>query len=302
MPVRFANPFTDARGSWFKGNLHSHTTESDGKLTKQDVVEFYRSKDYHFLCLTDHEKVSDPAELSKDGFLVFTGVETSPQQSRHHLVGIGLHELGPFPKQETPQGTVDKLRSMGGLVFVAHPYWSALTDNDMRSLNDVIGIELYNTGCEVEIGRGFSTVHWDNLLASGMPLTGFAVDDAHRYTDDAPGGWVCVRAPRLSEKSILSSIAKGYFYASTGPEIRNIRIEEDLIRVETSPVDTITFHSRGPRGNSVHRIGEGMLTHAAYRFKPEHCYVRIECLDGGGRKAWSNPIYTDQFDALSPGK
>jgi len=293
--THFANPFSDVEGEWYRGNLHTHTTESDGRLSPQEVSEFYRSRGYDFLCLTDHEKASDPAGLSREDFLVFTGVETGSNSSRHHIVGIGLRELGPFPRQETAQKAIDKIRSLGGLVFIAHPYWSALVDADIRNLENIEGIELYNTGCEVEIGRGFSTVHWDNLLSSGMPLNGFAVDDAHRYTDDAPGGWVWVKAPSLTEKDILESIQKGYFYASTGPRIEDIRIEGNTVSVVCSPVDTVTFHSRGPSGNSVHRFGEAMLTHARHEFKDEHQYVRIECVDGGGRKAWSNPIYTDLF-------
>ncbi len=292
--MRFSNPFRK-KGRWYRGNLHSHTTESDGKLTPTEVVEFYRSRGYDFLCLTDHEKVSDPGGLCSDEFLVFTGVETSPKESSHHIVGIGIHELGPVEKFDKAQETIDNLASMGGIVFIAHPYWSALTDDDINQLGNVAGIELYNTGCEVEIGRGFSTIHWDNLLASGMPLDGFAVDDAHRYTDDAPGGWVWVRARNLTERDIVGGIRKGDFYSSTGPLLEGITVEDDKIHVISSPVDTITFHSRGPSGNSVHRIGEGMLTHASHTFKPEHRYIRVECVDGGGRMAWANPIYTDMY-------
>jgi len=292
--MQFPNPFQQP-GKWFRGNIHTHTTESDGRLTLQGVTDFYRSRGYHFLCLTDHEKMSDPSGLSTDDFLVFTGVETGCPSSRHHIVGVGIDEVGPFPRQETAQEAVDKIRSMGGIVFVAHPYWSSLFDEDILSLRGINGIELYNTGCEVEIGRGFSTVHWDNILSRGMRLNGIAVDDAHRYTDDAPGGWIWVKAESLTVEAIKESISKGLFYASTGPEIRSVVVEEDLIRVESSPVETITFHSRGPSGNSVHRVGESMLTHAEHRFKPEHAYVRIEAVDGGGRKAWTNPIYTDLF-------
>lgn len=293
--MRFPNPFTDIEGRWFRGNLHSHTTMSDGKLSPQDVVEFYRSRGYDFLCLTDHEKMSDPSGLSTEDFLVFTGVETGSKQSRHHIVGIGCKELGPFPRQEMAQDAVDKIRSMGGLVFIAHPYWSALVDADVRSLSNIQGIELYNTGCEVEIGRGFSTTHWDNLLFSGMMLDGFAVDDAHRYTDDAPGGWVWVKAKRLAQEDILDSISNGFFYSSTGPRIEDIQVTEDTISVRCTPVETITFHSHGPTGNSVHRVGEGILTCATHKYRPEHRYVRVECIDGGRRMAWSNPIYTDLF-------
>jgi hypothetical protein len=292
--MTFANPFQKG-GNWFRGNIHTHTTESDGRLSPSEVSDFYRTRGYDFLILTDHDRVSDPSGLSTEDFLVFSGVEIGPMDTRHHIVGVGIGQYGPVEKWQTAQETIDGLRGMGALVFIAHPYWSALTESDIGDLQRIIGIELYNTGCEVEIGRGFSTVHWDNLLASGMALDGIAVDDAHRYTDDAPGGWVWVKASRLTEERIIDSLSKGLFYATTGPRIIDIEVKDETIRVESSPVDTITFHSRGPSGDSVHRVGEGMLTHATHQFKPDHRYVRVECVDGGGRKAWSNPIYTETF-------
>jgi hypothetical protein len=293
--MAFANPF-EAEGQWYRGNLHCHTTESDGKLSPKDAAEFYRTRGYDFLCLTDHSSVTDSDGFSTEGLLVFSGVETSPANNRHHIVGIGLHELGPFERGETAQETIDRIVSLKGLAFIAHPYWLALTDADIRPLKSIIRIEAYNAVCEVMIGRGFSTVHWDNLLSDGMRLGGLAVDDAHNYTDDSPGGWVWVKAPSLTEKDLLEALSKGHYYASTGPTVCGIDLEGDQIAVESSPVDTITFHSSGPSGTSVHKVGEGILTHARHTFKPEHRYVRVEFVDGGGRRAWSNPVYTELFD------
>jgi hypothetical protein len=292
--LKFNNPF-ERRGRWFRGNLHTHTTESDGRLSPQETVEFYKSRGYDFICLTDHNKVTDPSGLSTDDFLVFTGCEVSPAQTSHHIVGIGIKTLGPVEKEDTPQDMIDRLGTMGGLVFVAHPYWSALDSGAVRNLTGIIGIELYNTGCEVEIGRGFSTVHWDVLLTSGMALDGLAVDDGHRYTDDAPGGWVWVKAPRLTEDSIMAAISRGHFYSSTGPTVQEATVNEEEIRVACSPAETISFHCHGPSGGSVHRVGEAVLTHASYGLRPELRYLRVECIDAGGRKAWLNPLYTDLF-------
>ena len=52
--------YTDTQGrKWFKGNLHTHTTESDGKLSPEECYALYKSKGYDFLARTDHWKVSD---------------------------------------------------------------------------------------------------------------------------------------------------------------------------------------------------------------------------------------------------
>ncbi len=291
----FANPFRDAEGAWFKGNVHTHTTESDGHLSPREVADFYRESGYDFLVLTDHERASNPSPLSRDEFLVFTGLETSPLEEDHHIVGIGIKEIGPFSRKNTVQESIDALRDMDAYVFLAHPYWSALTEKDVLGLGGIDGLELYNTGCEVEKGRGFSTVHWDNLLSAGMRLSGLAVDDAHRYTNDAPGGWIWVKSAKLTETAILEAIRNGFFYASTGPRILDVDIREGTVSVLTSPCEVITFHSKGPTGSSNTRVGEGMLHHAQHKLRPENEYIRIECVDGGGRRAWTNPIYTDKF-------
>jgi len=39
---------------WFKGNTHTHTLNSDGDSTPDEVVKWYREHGYHFLVLTDH--------------------------------------------------------------------------------------------------------------------------------------------------------------------------------------------------------------------------------------------------------
>ena len=39
---------------WYKGNLHTHTTDSDGLKSPDDVKRLYKSLGYDFLALTDH--------------------------------------------------------------------------------------------------------------------------------------------------------------------------------------------------------------------------------------------------------
>lgn len=39
---------------WYKGNLHTHTTNSDGRLAPEVVINLYKEAGYDFLALTDH--------------------------------------------------------------------------------------------------------------------------------------------------------------------------------------------------------------------------------------------------------
>lgn len=65
-------------GQWYKGNLHSHTTNSDGHLTPAQAVALFRQYGYSFLCLSEHDYYTDlRAELDRDDFILLPGVEAS---------------------------------------------------------------------------------------------------------------------------------------------------------------------------------------------------------------------------------
>jgi len=42
------------KGRFWRGNLHTHSTRSDGRLPPEAVADFYRNAGYDFLALTDH--------------------------------------------------------------------------------------------------------------------------------------------------------------------------------------------------------------------------------------------------------
>lgn len=45
--------------TWWKGNLHTHTYWSDGDDFPENVAGWYRDQGYHFLALTDHNRLSE---------------------------------------------------------------------------------------------------------------------------------------------------------------------------------------------------------------------------------------------------
>jgi len=68
--IAFDIPFK-ASGRWYKGNLHTHTTNSDGALPPEDIAKQYMMKDYAFLCITDHGRVGDLKDLSTSDLMAF---------------------------------------------------------------------------------------------------------------------------------------------------------------------------------------------------------------------------------------
>ena len=75
--------------------------------------------------------------------------------------------------------TAEWITAQGGVAYLAHPYWTGATPGTLELPDTVSGIEVFNAGCELELGRGLSTVHWDELLDAGRPCYALATDDSH---------------------------------------------------------------------------------------------------------------------------
>ena len=288
-------------GHWFKGQLHVHSTASDGQLTPDEVVDWYRERGYHFLALADHGVLSEARQVGDD-FITLSGIEVDgvdPQSGMYHLVGLGLAGPPGVGSRETipAQEAINRLRAAGGLVVMAHPYWSGQMSKDLLGLHGCLGLEVYNGGCEADNAKGFSTVHWDDLLAAGCRLWGLAVDDAH-WRDgghDAGLGWVWVKAAALTQAAILDALRNGRFYASTGPEIQDVWLEGSRVHVRCSAVAVIDFVGNG--GHLSRRITAPpgkTLTTASHQLRRGQQYVRVACGDARGNWAWSNPLFMDE--------
>lgn len=307
-------------GNWYKGNLHCHSTTSDGKHNYEELKAMYKSHGYAFLCHSDHERFTDVTYMNDEDFITIPTVEWSNSDDRrdnisyktHHMLGIkGTKEMianakeTPFVHDEkmpqyewngaiTAQKMGKYLSDRGNIAIYNHPVWSRTNIDDFGDLGEFIGLEVYNYSCDVENKTGYSDIYWDDLLVSGKKLMGFATDDNHNTIScgDSFGGWICVKAKSLTHEDIVSSIVDGSFYASNGPEIHDLYIEDGVVHVECSPTERINFVSMGAVGTgyTLWKTDEPM-TKASYKTKKAGGYVRVEIIDKNGKTAWSNPFY-----------
>lgn len=287
-----------APGEWLRGNLHLHTTESDGTVTPQEAVELYAGAGYDFLAITDHGKVTDPSGLDACGMTLLPGVEIAPKGGELgqtiHTVAIGITECPPDPQNEDPQPYISAVSELAQFCFVAHPSWSSLTCRDIVGLEGIAGVEVYNSVCHHGIGRGTSEVQWDDCLARGKHLYGLAVDDAHHKFEDRFYGYIMLKSEDRSPESIIAALQAGRFYASTGPRLESVQFDGDVVRIECSPcVEFFVISPQPGRGQTNWRegvFGEPM-TSCELHFAPDIRPIRIAVVDEQGRRAWSNPYW-----------
>ena len=285
------NPFR-TEGLWLKGALHAHTTESDGSLSPDEVVRAYREDGFDFLVLTDHDKVTT-CDGSDGDFLTLGGIElgvnTTEPNKYWHFVGVGAEDVPPV-EVASPVELYEHLRSRVPFCALAHPYWSQLSGSDLTLFDGLASVEVFNSGCEMEVGRGRAEYQWDWCLSTGRRVTGLAVDDCHGPREIGLG-WVMVKSQERSSSAILSALSGGMFYSSAGPEIRDVRLSEEGVEVATSPCRSIRFIGDRQSGAHIRAEDAGDITSACYVPTRRESYVRVECVDARGRKVWSNPFY-----------
>ncbi len=279
---------------FFRGNLHTHTTVSDGRATPSEAARWYREHGYDFYAQTDHWRAV--SEAPEEGILVIPGVEfdgQDPELGPYHIVGLDLRESperGAFP---TASAVTDYIREREGLAVLCHPYWCGMPSWSVRRVPGVVAVEVYNSTCEVHIAKGLSAVHLDDSLAAGARLWGLAVDDTHWGQDDSGGGWVMVQADDLTIPSLMRAIRAGSFYASGGPEILEFETDGKTAYARTSPASRIAFICDGHHGGCYRPDAGDSIQEAEFPCPEGVSYVRIEVDDERGKRAWANPLYLD---------
>jgi hypothetical protein len=276
MPA-LANPFT-LPGTWYRGNLHCHTTNSDGAMPPDRLVAHYSYAGWDFISITDHGKVTTfPDGTALPDITYIPGTELGSMRAstlagtNYHICGINVKEAPKAPDLVGPpaaQYLLDAINEQGGLAHIAHAYWSGLRLEDLQPLRGHYALEVFNADTEVHIGRGDSSAVWDDLLTQRIPTCGIAVDDCHRPGYDSLRAWTVVRAPDRSADAIVNALKLGNFYASNGPEILDVQWEPEGTRngvpfggevtVKCSPVRSVSLVADATKGSRVNAGPFGM--------------------------------------------
>ena len=301
----FGLPF-DGSGRFYRGNIHTHSTTSDGRLSPEEVVRAYRAEGYDFLALTDHflpaygYPVSDTTAFRDDTFTTLLGAELHAPAlgngQNWHLVAVGLPAgFAPTADGETGAELAARAADAGAFVGIAHPAWYGVQPHDVASIPAAHAIEIFNTGHAADADRGEGWYLADLTTMEGRRILAYAADDAHfNGRPDHFGGWVMVRADALTPAALLASLRAGRYYSSQGPTIAHVGVDDGAITVRCSPAASIHAAGRPPLNRYHHAPDGGTVTEATFpapAFAGDSC--RITVVDRQGRRAWTNPFWLD---------
>ncbi len=296
---------------WFKGNLHTHTTKSDGDETPEKVCEWFGKHEYDFLVLSDHNHLTllDYESTGNSTLKMIPGEEVTAFASSNmapvHIGAIGISKLvKPVVCEDvipTLQMNIDQILEAGGIACINHPNldW-AFDHREMIETEGAALFEVYNAsrGCNNLGGEGkFSTSEmWDHMLTQKKVIYGAATDDSHDYKDFAPDkhnpgrGWIVVRSESADQDSLIKNMHNGNFYSSTGVSLEDLESSDHHIEFSISQIDASLYSTKliGENGRILKQISGNKIK---YEFEGNEGYVRAEVVDSDGSFAWIQPVF-----------
>jgi len=285
----------DTSGRWYKGNTHIHSTASDGGRTADELAAMYASAGYHFLFRTDHWTASDTAaEPGNDPLLWLDGIELDGADhtgAYFHVVALG--RVKGLCREDGLEAGLRRAQQQGALLILAHPHWCANSFEDARRW-PFDGVEIYNHVCHWMNGKSSGLAHWDAMLTRKPGTLALAADDAHLRPEHPGwnGGWIVANAPECTRDAILDALRRGNFYASCGPQLFSLALNDDQLEIEMSPVRFVRLVGPGPRGVRWGSFGGPLIERLRVAVPRDWSYVYLEIEDAAGRRAWTQSLFS----------
>jgi YD repeat-containing protein len=288
----------DAAGEWLRGNLHCHSTLSDGHRTPAEVARAYSAAGYDFLAITDHYEerwdwsITEPSDVDTD-LVLLRGAELSSSDwsdaDVFWVVAVGLNApLQRSANGEQPSAVIEAAHRSGAFIGLVHPRLSDVSEHQALGLTHLHAIEIYDQGSVYFDNRPDGWATCEALLAAGRRISAFAADDNH-FDQPWEGfqAWVEVRAERDPE-SIVEALKVGDYYSTQGPLIHSIETSPQAITLRFDPARAVIAQTRDWRLTRK-EVGNGITSATFNTAAFAGDYVRFTIIDDNGLRAWSNP-------------
>ena len=142
---------------------------------------------------------------------------------------IIVHSCGEYERSYSTEGMNEIIRiakEKGFLVSYNHPRWSLESPADYLRYKGLWAVEIYNTSVAMK-GLSDNEVHvYEYFLKEGERMACVMGDDNHGEASMC-GAWTMMNADKLDYKSVITAMEHHDLYASTGPEIKDLYIEDE---------------------------------------------------------------------------
>lgn len=330
-------------GTFYKANLHCHTTFSDGAYTPEQVKNAYLAQGYSIVAYTDHDILIPHPELADEGFLPLNGFEIEVNEPKDcgklirkccHLCFVALDRDNitmPFFHREKylfsnaknyrdavkfdeskpdyertydPDCINDMIRmgcESGFFVTYNHPTWSLEDYGDYSNYKNAHAMEICNYSA---LSAGYSEYNervYDDMLRGGERLYCIGADDNHNKHPESSGLWdsfgafTVIKAEDLKYETITKALLDGHFYASQGPRIHSLWVEDDQVHITCSGAARVAMTCGKRKAKVVYSHMGEPVEKASFPLAPDYVYFRITVTDFNGNHANTNAYFMDEI-------
>lgn len=217
--VKITIVFAYKKRQWLKGDTHTHTTNSDGKLSHQALAEKAKKKGLDYIFFTDHNNnMVGIAPPSVDGLTMIKGVELTNYQGHMNMWGVEKPYDGSFAINSKEEFLVynEQARDRGAVLTLCHPLCSRCPW--LMGFDDIHYdvIEIWNGPMRNDNVRCIEW--WDSLLKQGKRIPAVGGSDYHQdfvVTDLLAEPTTVVNAFGRSPTDILLAIKEGRCVVTT---------------------------------------------------------------------------------------
>jgi hypothetical protein len=180
----------------------------------------------------------------------------------------------------------------GFIVSYNHPTWSLENATDYLNYKNLWAVEIYNHSCWITGLYEYDINVYDDLLRSGSRLGCIAGDDSHSLKSTC-GGYVMINADKLEYDSIMNALENYNFYASTGPVIKELYVEDDKAYLTFEKGEYATMSTKGRRVEKQEATDVNGENKVCFTILPEDGYIRFDVVDKYGKRANTCAYFLD---------
>lgn len=214
------------RAEWLKGDLHTHSTYSDGSHDIAEVINAAKSTGLDFFAITDHDTLMngepyhwfDPA-YKDDKMILLYGIEWTTLKGHANIFSDKIFDYQRIWRANQDQNanqTMIEAHNQNAIFSINHPEMMFGLKWDYDIFQGADSIEIWNGVYRLQSRNAWSiTKIWDEELMSGRRITGIGGSDTHQL-DGLLSKWKNIATPTTwvdsvdrDGKSILEAIKKG---------------------------------------------------------------------------------------------
>jgi len=207
-----------------KFDLHIHSNYSDGHASVPEIIEAARRRGLDGIAITDHDTMKGITaarryiDEQKIDLILIPGVEVTTSEG--HLLVLGVEE--PPQRKMSPEETIERAHSLGGIADVPHPYHPFR--HAIGRIPDADAVEVFNSKHLFGLANGRAWIearrrHMPMVAGSdshfaetvGLGVTEIQAEDANGVLEEIRAGRTRILGRRTPPKYFAGNMF-GYLY------------------------------------------------------------------------------------------